>query len=266
MTNSDDFVDFTKLLGINSQLNSNDDLISTKNSKSLSETKIHSKYLKDGKPIEYDSRTMEYYRVCRLRKMDPILCNILTDDTAFIFKYEWDPYTGERSIKKDPYGALYLDPLCIVADIVKRCLYYLWIPESDDATGVYQGYYGLCVGAGEEMFIKSRGYHPENYVFRLNYPDCYLTSDHNSQCITMGPKLTDDEIILIEKLARPRELEYERMFGSKMPSVVILKKFYDQAISKKPTIHSQITNNSNLQELYDQANRVAVDKLVEILR
>src|SRR5947209_5077955 len=68
-----------------------------------------SKYVKNGKIVTYNHRTMEFYRVARLRKMDPIIYQDLDDRSAFVFADEWDPYTGER-LGKDPYGPFYFNP------------------------------------------------------------------------------------------------------------------------------------------------------------
>lgn len=212
----------------------------------------------------YDHDTLEKYRVMRLRKMDPISLVELDVKYAFKFKYSWDPYTGERQ-QEDPNGALYFDPDILIKYFYTKRLNKLWCQPTDDQSGYYQAYYDDGVGAGEDFFIAARGFHPEWYIFRLPILDCYLTKNHNKQFITFGPKLTDDEIIELERLANLRPTNYKHMFGHNRPHLSEMKKLYDTAISKTP--HSDKAKNisgDELQSFYNSLNRQAVDILVKM--
>lgn len=220
--------------------------------------------------IEYDNDTMEKYRVLRKRKMDPVLHIELEEKYSFQFKYKWDPYTGER-LEEDPHGPLYFDPDTLIKHFYVKRLDKLWVNPKDEQAGYFEGYYDDGVGAGEDFYIKGRGYHPEWYIFRLPIIDCYLTKNHNKQHITFGPKLTDNEIIEIEQLANLRPDNYKKMFGYNRPSLIQIKKLYDTAISQTPNL-SNIINMENindipqerLTELYYKINRDAVTALSNI--
>lgn len=220
------------------------------------------------KEPEYDHDTRERYRVLRKRKMDPIIYIELHDDYAFKFKYRWDPYTGER-LDDDKDGPLCFDPDILIKYFYTKRLDKLWVAPSDEHNGLYQGYYDDGVGAGEDFFLTARGHHPEWYIFRLPILDCYLTKDHNKQFITFGPKLTDEEIIEIEKLANLRPNNYKNQFGQNRPSLTLIKKLYDNAISRTPSLgedHSDSNDNSiqSLSQTYNQINRSCVDSLIKI--
>lgn len=218
-------------------------------------------YLKNGKKITYDHRTEEYYRILRMRKLDPITNHEVDESTGFIFEYEWDPYTGER-LDKDPYGPLYFDPDQLIKYFYTNRLSKLWVDPVDDINGYFEGYYDDGVGAGEEFFIPGRGFHPEWYLFRLPIIDCYLTKDHNQQIITMGPKLTESEIIEIDRKAKMKGNSYKQMFSSERPSLIEIKKLYDQAISKNPYIENANSLNDNeLQQAKSDINISAVEQL-----
>ncbi|AYV78676.1 MAG: hypothetical protein Edafosvirus24_2 [Edafosvirus sp.] len=224
-----------------------------------------SKYIKNGVPIVYDIQTMEHYRVLRLRKMDPIINLDLDERKSFAFKYEWDPYTGER-LGIDPYGALYFNPDYLIRHFYLSRLNNLWVDAKDEKDGFYQGYYDTSVGAGEDMFIASRGHFPERYVFRLPIMDCYLTKDYNHKFITMGPKLTNQEIADIEEKASKMGNSYLTLFGKPRPSIVKMKKLYDQAISKNPFIpNSHKLTNKQREEAFSSANRRAIEELKKMI-
>jgi hypothetical protein len=216
---------------------------------------------------KYSHTTMEYYKAMRIRKMDPISMQDIKSDNFFAFKYMWDSYTGER-LGEDPNGPLYFDPHNLIKYFYTNRLNGLWVEPVDDHGGYYEGYYDDGIGCGEDMFVHSRGYHPERYLFRLPIIDCYLTDDHNNSIITMGPKLTDEEIKLIEELSKQNKDNYKNLFGKEKPNLINMKKIYDQAISKTPKIDNHIitdnTTNDQLKELYNKANRKAVDSLVHM--
>lgn len=175
--------------------------------------------------ITFDNHTMLYYKNLRLLKIDPITHKEMNDDNAFKFYDVWDPYSGER-LFKDPYGPLYFDPSILIKYYYTNRLRKLWIEPHDDNTGYYQGYYSDAVGAGQDMYVKGRGYHPEWYVFRLPITDCYLTKDNNTQYITFGPKLTKEEIEEIDnKAALCNNNSYSKLRD--------MKQIYDIALSNK---------------------------------
>lgn len=228
---------------------------------------VKSVYQRDGKPRIFTETTMEYYRTIREEKIDPLTyIEMGSCPSAFIFADEWDPYTGERC-GKDPIGPLYFDPDIIINLFYRKRLDLLWVNESDTNAGVFEGYYDGGVGSGEDLYIVSRGSHPELYPFRLPITNCYLTPDHKLSFITMGPKLTDAELESLDRLASQQGTNYMKIFRKKRPSVLQMKKLYDQAISQTPDIScvyigpiSDLTS-SQLLEYRDKANRLAVDKL-----
>lgn len=231
---------------------------------------------KENDEIKYDHTTREKYKALRFRKMDPISFVELEDQYAFKFRYKWDPYTGERLIGQDKKwiedenGPLCFDPDVLIKNYYVKRLDKLWIKPSDEQNGLYAGHYDDAVGAGEDFYVTGRGHHPEWYMFRIPIIDCYLTEHHNNQHITLGPKLTNDEINELERLANLRLNNYRQMYGVDRPSLLLMKKLYDNAISKTPVlenINADVINNlskSDLQELYDRANRKCVDQLSKL--
>ncbi len=216
--------------------------------------------------VEYNKETLERYRVYRLRKFDPIAWFEVDDEYSFKFYHMWDPYTGERK-EPDENGPLCFDPDVLIWHYLSRILNKLWVQPSDESGGYYEGYYDDGAGAGEDFYLPSRGHHPEWYLFRLPITNCYLTKDHNNQFITFGPKLTDDEILEIDRLAKKRPNNFKETFGRNRPSLMEMKTLYDQAISKTPTLDEPVPKDispEDLQNLYNRANRLAIDKLVKI--
>ena len=213
--------------------------------------------------IKYDHDTREKYRVLRFRKMDPIIFMQIPDEYAFKFKYKWDPYTGERQ-EEDPNGPLYFDPDLLIKHFYTKRLNKLWVAPKDEYNGGYfHGYYDDGVGSGEDFHLIGRGSHPEWYLFRLPIIDCYLTEDHNKQFITFGPKLTDDEIAEIERLANLRINNYRELFHFNRPSITKIKKIYDIAIAVRPSLENiELIDHDKIQEYYNKINRDAVDQLV----
>lgn len=215
-------------------------------------------YMRDGKPVNFDHTTMEYYRTMRKLKMDPIMLQELPDNICFKFPYQWNPLTGER-LGLDPYG-----PLCFHPDVLIKYFYTnrlndIWTPESQDG---FQGSYGDAVGAGEDIYIQSRGYHPEKYVFRLPIIDCYWPDDTpNKTIITFGPKLTDEEVKQIDTLAAKCGAY---PYYSTRPSLATMKRLYDNALSKVPIVPGiDLTSLSQPEriEKYNAENRRCVDQL-----
>jgi hypothetical protein len=192
-------------------------------------------YKLDGRPIKYDDQTEEYYRVMRERKLDPISAINVDSAWGFNYDYQWDPYTGDK-LCIDPVGPLWFDPDSLIYSIYVKRLTLLWNDAVEGDDGTYEGYYGDGIGSGEDMFVTSRGSNTHLYPFRLPIIDCYLTKDHNLALITMGPKLTDEDVKLIDKLAAKKGKTYEETFGRKRPSLQLMKKLYDTAISVTPLI------------------------------
>jgi len=216
--------------------------------------------------LDYDKMTNEYYRVLRKRKLDPVLQYELEEQYAFAFPYKWDPYTGERSTELDEYGPIYFDPDVLIKHFHSQRLRKLW-NESDKN---YEGHYDDAVGIGEDFYLTSRGNHPEWYLFRLPILDCYLTKDHNQQYITMGPILTNAELIEIEHKAHLNHYHYYELFGTSRPSLSNIKKFYTNSISKIPSsedlgLGTELPcEEDKKQEIYEKLNRYAVDQLRKI--
>jgi len=216
---------------------------------------------------DYSHATIEYYRAARLRKMDPITMDDVDTSTAFEFKWMWDPYTGERSSKQDPYGSLWFNPNSLIRHFYVNRLAELWNESVQHLDGLYAGYYGDGLGSGEDIFIQGRGHHPERYLFRIPIINCYLSKDHKESFITMGPKLTQEEIALIESLAEKTGDQYRNLYGHPRPSAVNLKYFYDQALSQNPIMNKQDetmfreNNITDPVQRKDQLNRRAVDTL-----
>lgn len=198
---------------------------------------------------KYDVQTIEFYKNMREKKY-----NIISHDKfnyepeqAFKFEYMWDPYTGERK-EKDIFGALYFDPDELIHFFYKRRLNLLWNEPKDENGGYYQGYFGNALGSGHDILIKGRGLHPELYLFRLPIDDCYLEEDCDLSIITMGPKLTDQEIEHIDFLAETyHKKNYYDTYRKKRPSLKKMKELYDMAI------------NANIGE---EKNKEAVNNLI----
>lgn len=221
------------------------------------------------KEPEYDHATKEKYRVLRLTKMDPITYVPQEDEYAFKFPYKWDPYTGERT-GLDENGPLYFDPDILIKHFHTKRLDKLWIQPSDEQNGYYAGHYDDAVGLGEEFYLAGRGSHPEWYLFRLPIIDCYLTKSHNKQFITFGPRLTDDEVKEIDRLANLKGSNYRQLFRRDRPNLTQMKQLYDNAISKTPKLIFMGIDNiksvpkNERQEFYNRENRLCVDHLNKI--
>lgn len=238
------------------------------------EKKDKSKYKINGRRIKYNSETMDTYISLRRQKMDPFCFIPMEESTAFVYPYQWDPYTGEKLLDSegnqmlDPYGPLYFHPESLIRYFDIHKLDHLWINDSDESGGFFQGIYDCGVGAGEDFEVVGRGTHPEWYLFRLPIINCYLTDDHNEQVITMGPKLTLEELHEIDEKANRGQSTYRKYHHKKRPSLVQMKQFYDQAISKTPGIIIDDSDSSedqldepSLKGRYYTANCLAVNQL-----
>ncbi len=140
----------------------------------------------------------------------------------------------------------------------------IWNPPQNQ----FQGYYGEYLGGGSSLEIKSRGTNPEKYLYRLPIIDCYLPLGHNLATITMGPKLTDEQIELIDGIVS----KYHKNKNNFTP-LKTLKEYYDNAICSE----SELAINSNAKtwfksnnykldkkEHLEKFNRFNVDKLVNL--
>ena len=187
-------------------------------------------------------------------------------DIGFEFPDQWDPYTGER-LGPDPHGPLVFHPTSLAKYYYTYRLRKLWVDKVDSNDGLFEGMYDDGVGGGDILYIEGRGHYPELYLFRLPIQDMYLTKDHIEQIPIIGPRLTDQEIEILNNKLKLVKHEYVNYYGTNPPDLVQLKYLYDQAIAQVPEIQldkDQDMNNislSKLQEMYNMANRVAVDKL-----
>lgn len=191
----------------------------------------------------------------RKNKIDPILLinlplNNKSEKHIFKFKYTWNPYNGERTNKIDKNGPLCFDPNSLIHYFYTNRLNNLWNKEYyDEQNNFIQGYYGDAVSNGPDFKISSRGIHLDWYLFRLPITDEYLHKGHCHQAVTMGPKLTDDEIRDIYKLSRPYSADFRKTYGYKLPNFIRMKKLYEQAISKNEHLDSVIGDSIPSEEL-----------------
>lgn len=212
---------------------------------------------------EYDHQTEEYYKSCRLQKLDPILLIKVDEDKAFKFKNMWDPYTGE-TLGKDPNGPLYFHPDSLIRHLYNQRVNKLWIYPEDSNDGYYQGSYDDGVGIGKKFYFNSM-YNPQWYVFRLPIYDCYLTKDHKMQHLTLGPELTNKHIAQLEKLAsKYYKNDYYNFFHKRRPSIVLIKQLYDKAIAQEVDDINVNIKTEEKKSLINKINRDAVDKLLKI--
>lgn len=226
---------------------------------------INIKFGNSKSKVDFDTTTLNYYKSMREQEYCPLSSKKLNSDTCFKLYDMWDPYTGER-VGRDPYGPLCFDIDTLIKYIYNIRLRKLWVEESGEEDGVFQGYYDDAVGIGEDFFVTARGHHPEWDIFRIPIMDCYLTNDHNTQHITLGPKLTDEEIAMIDYIAATKlGKTYEKQFARYRPSLMKIKQYYDIAISKIPPIieDGEMTDDQR-QDAYNIANREAVNQLRKI--
>ena len=222
---------------------------------------------------EYNKHTIEFYKTLREKKYNVISHDSFDCNLNNIFQYDdmWDPYTGEKINEKDPFGGLCFHPDDLIHFYHKRRLKLLWNEPKDIVggpnAGYYEGYYGDGLGSGENIYIPGRGDHIELYLFRLPVDDCYLPPDSDLSIITMGPKLTNDEIKQIDELAEKHHpYNYQYGYGKKRPSLAQMKKMYDTAISKTPdlskfSVDENELDNEELMNYRARANREAVEEL-----
>lgn len=229
-------------------------------------------YNNGGILCDYDETTLEYYRVIRQRKMNVFLPGYSDFDSSksFMYPYRWNPYSGEK-IDVDPYGPLCFFPDDLIYNFYIKRLDMLWTDAVDEFGGFYEGFYGDAVGAGKSIEIAGRGSYPERYLFRLPITNCYLPKSHNMIFITMGPILSDEEILEIDELANKFGNYYRKTYRKNRPSLYKMKQLYDQAISKTPDISKLISKekeilltNTELAEIRERANKEAVEELKKL--
>lgn len=191
------------------------------------------------------------------KKIDPLLkikLPLKKNKPIFSYKYQWDPFTGERTTE-DPRGPLYFDPDTLIYYFYTNRLNHLWIQENEN----YSGTYGDGVGKGELFEVVGRGHHPEWYLFRLPLPDGYTSKDSN-QLITFGPKLTFNEIDEIFNLSLNYN-NYFKRFGKKKPNLITFYNLYHDAIKKPDYENIEIFGKELIDQQYNQLNRSAVNKI-----
>ncbi|AYV80026.1 MAG: hypothetical protein Gaeavirus6_1, partial [Gaeavirus sp.] len=179
----------------------------------------------------YDKTTTEYYGLMRKNKIDPIMHDEIPEDLIFEFKDKWNPLTGQRE-STDASGPLCFNALNLYEYYFINRLNGLWT----SSTSEYEGFYGDSIGRGQDIKINAVVSCPERYLYRLPIIDCYLKKNHNHSIITMGPKLLDDEIALIDELV-------SNHVGSDRPTLKVLKELYDSALDSEPDLSKLISEN-----------------------
>lgn len=211
----------------------------------------------------YDETTKGTYRILRKRGICAISQVEVPEDRLFKFKWIWDAITGERLDEEDPYGALCFDVLVLVKWFYDRRCNKLWVENSDENEGFYEGYYDDGVGNGDECYIPGRGHHLHFYLLRLPIMDCYKMKGHDEQIITMGPKLNHDEIKEIHTKAKKYSDTYKSIYQrSRFPSLVDIERYYKEAI--RPADKFVLPDGLSEKEQINQANmsnREAVENL-----
>lgn len=239
------FVDFSKVKSNYKYLRH------SKNNTSRNTKSETPSYMCDGKPVVYDSRTMNYYKTLRQCQLDPFLNISVNPNYVFKFFDQWNSYTGER-IGHDPFGPLCFDPTFIIYNFYIHRLDGLWHDAFATKDGYFEGYYDMLVGSGEELEVVGREKYTERYLFRLPIYDCYLTPDHNKSLVTISPKLNDEEINELENLSQTDfvQKEYFKNFNAKCPSVKKLKTYYDNAIAKTVNVSENISSKYEVPQNY----------------
>jgi hypothetical protein len=189
--------------------------------------------------VEFNELTTSFYKVMRERKL-----NIITQDDdvefdkSFKFDKMWDPFTGEV-LGMDPCGPLCFHPVELVYYFTLKCLTDLWHEATDETAGYYEAHYGDLVGSGRDLFVRGRGNYSELYLFRLPITDCYLPKDCDLSLITMGPKLSLEEIRQLDSIAsKYYEKLYKKRYGRSLPNLITIKEYYDVAIDATPSLKS----------------------------
>jgi len=191
-----------------------------------------------------------------LQEKLPLLCDY-NDKDLFIFKYKWNPYSGERE-GVDSNGPLYFDPDTLIHYFYVNRLNNLWIKNDNN----FQGYYGDGVGNGPGFNIQGRGDHRNWYLFRLPIIDCYLNKDHCGQSVTMGPILNDIEIKEIYRKAKRYKNNYFNLYNKRRPNLITMKNLYELAINKNP----MKLNENIIQDYIQDSYRINTDNIYKLSR
>jgi hypothetical protein len=77
----------------------------------------------------------------------------------------------------------------------------------------------------------------------------------------MGPVITDEEVKLIDEIAKKHGNHYMSQYGVPRPSLYTIKQLYDTAVNNKPIVPENNITLEQLNEQYAKINRTAVDKL-----
>ena len=210
----------------------------------------------------YDSTTNEVYRIKRLYKIDSLTENEIPSHLLFEYHYKWNPYTGEKN-GLDEIGPLCFNALDLYDYFFANRYKGLWNPSE----GQFEGYYGDMLGTGENIHIKSRGYYPEKYLFRIPIIDCYLPINHNYSIVTMGPLFDKVDLNKIDDIVS----KYHKN-KKNFTLLSSLRTFYDKALTENPDknciIYKNIILNNPLitseREINYMYNRYWVDKIVSL--
>jgi len=232
--------------------------------KTITNTNTNTNTNTTNKIINYDVTTNETYRIKRLFSIDPITDQEVPNNLAFKFIFAWNPYTGNRC-EQDIIGPLYFNAIDLYNYYFINRYNGLWHPPIEQ----YQGYYGDLIGTSKNIEIKSRGFNPEKYLYRLPIIDCYLPNNHNLSVITMGPELTDNEISEIDFIVMQF---HPKKSLSNFTSLTSLKYYYDRSLDSSPDPNSdeiielkkKYGNLLSEKEINDKYNRYWVDKLVRL--
>lgn len=225
-------------------------------------SKLYKKYKLD--KINSPKKVKDRYYNLRENIIDPILLTNLPLfnkrlQDLFCFKFKWNPYNGER-LGIDHDGPLYFDPNTLIHYFYTNRLTNLWTEGGIEGGMYYEGHYGDAVGNGPEFEIKGRGSHKDWYLFRLPIIDCYL-DNFNTQAVTMGPILTDNEIKEIYKLSKRYGRKYKEMYGYNRPNILKIKELYDIAVSKNLHINMDFLSLQEINIIKYQINIDAVENL-----
>lgn len=187
---------------------------------------------------KYNEKIKRNYLNHRINKIDPILLqklplNNFSNKNLFEFKFKWNPYNGNR-LDIDNHGSLYFDPETLINYFYVNRLNNLWINSYYSGDFYIQGYYGDAVGNGPDFVIKSRGSHPDWYLFRLPILDEYLNENHCNQVVTMGPILNLTEINNLDTISCNKK--FKKMYKYTKPNLTKMFKIYEKCISKNEKI------------------------------
>lgn len=199
--------------------------------------------------------------------IDPLLLielPTIENKPLFRFKHKWDPLTGQRT-ELETESPVYFDPDTLIHYLYTIRLRGLWINSTIENNDQFTGTYGDAVGNGPNFLIPSRGYHPEIYPFRIPDIDKYKEAGFNPQFVSLTPRLTNEEALELDNLAKTYRGNYKKLYKKKRPSVYLMKVYYDQAIDPDPSIpildEDLLNNPSDFTTLKLVMNQQAVEQL-----